>query len=67
MNRKRRPIWMYFSVTDKPDKAKCDNCGELFSFKGGAVCNLRKHLSSKHPTILLENPVKQRAVNLGKF
>lgn len=43
-------LWSYFSVTDNlHQKAKCDLCGQLMSFRG-TITNLKTHLKRKHPT-----------------
>lgn len=51
MNRKRSEVWLHFSVVSS-EKAKCDICKNVFSYKGGATSNLQKHLKSKHISVL---------------
>lgn len=53
-SKKRSQIWLYFSDLNN-GKAKCDYCKSTLSFKGGATCNLKKHILAKHPNINLEN------------
>lgn len=53
-NAKRSEIWMHFTPAENNKaKAKCDICRSLLSYKGGTTSNLKKHLQSKHPTILV--------------
>lgn len=54
-SQKRSDIWNYFTITTK-DKAKCTLCNTVYSYKGGTTSNLKKHLSSKHPTIIVNAP-----------
>lgn len=47
---KRSPIWLHFSVLTA-NTAKCNLCGNKYSFKGGSTSNLKKHLETRHPTV----------------
>lgn len=51
---KKGIVWLYFSNTSLPDKAKCNLCKSVLSYKG-TTTNLRKHLEARHPTIDLPN------------
>lgn len=53
---KRSIVWVHFTPIEGTEKAQCNICRTTYSFKGGATCNLRKHLHSRHPTVLLEEP-----------
>ena len=54
-SQKRSAICLYFSVISDVN-AKCNLCNNHYSYKGGNVSNLRKHLKTKHLSILLEEP-----------
>lgn len=57
VRRKNSSVWSYFSVTDRlHQKAKCDLCGLLMSFRG-TITNLRTHLKRKHPTNTLSQGI----------
>lgn len=53
MNRKRSPVWEYFQEID-PKNAKCSLCSTSLRFDGNAS-NLKKHLKSKHPLVVLKD------------
>lgn len=57
--RKRSQVWLHFTPVDN-EKGKCDVCKSSFSHRGGSVSNLRKHLQTRHPT-LLEEPAAKRS------
>jgi zinc finger BED domain-containing protein 1 (E3 SUMO-protein ligase ZBED1) len=49
---KRSSIWMYFSAIEgKFGKAKCDTCGNMYSYSSGSTTNLASHLRAKHPSL----------------
>lgn len=50
--RKRSDVWSHFVATSATE-AKCNICKKSFSTKGGSTSNLRRHLKSSHPTVLL--------------
>lgn len=60
MSGKTSAIWLHFSAVST-DKAKCNLCNTIYSYKGGTTGNLKKHLKAKHPTIVLEE------TSTGKF
>ncbi|CAH1107422.1 unnamed protein product [Psylliodes chrysocephalus] len=61
-SQKRSDIWKYFTTTSSSDKAKCTLCSTIYFYKGGTTSNLKKHLSSKHPTIILDKSVTRISV-----
>lgn len=46
-SRKRSDLWLHFTQ-QKNEKARCDLCKNIFSYKNGTTSNLRKHLANKH-------------------
>jgi hypothetical protein len=56
-NRKRSGIWRYFSQVSN-DRAKCQFCGQKYSFSGG-ISNLSRHIKLKHPSIELGSGPKR--------
>lgn len=52
---KRSVIWLYFSILSDA-KAKCNLCRSIYSHKNGNITNLRKHLKTRHPTLMLDEP-----------
>lgn len=50
---KRSNIWIHFSIISN-EKAKCHICKNIYSYKGGSLSNLKKHLKNKHPTLTIE-------------
>lgn len=44
---------MHFTVENQT-RARCQLCKLMLSFRGGSTSNMRRHLSSKHPTVLLQ-------------
>ncbi|CAG9840667.1 unnamed protein product [Diabrotica balteata] len=65
-SQKRSDIWNYFTLQSK-DRAECNHCGSLYSYKGGTTSNLKKHLASKHPTIILKtNKTSSQAISLSE-
>lgn len=51
---KRSEIWIHFSIVSA-GSAKCNICGSKYSYKGGSTSNLKKHLQSRHHTLLPKN------------
>ena len=51
-SRKSSQIWGYFSDTGD-NKAKCNFCSRVISFKGGNLFNLNRHVRIMHPTVCL--------------
>lgn len=41
-------LWEFFQKLDNEKKAKCNSCGEIYSFKT-STANLKMHLKRKHP------------------
>ena len=61
LRRKRINIWMFFSpVVGKNNKAKCDTCGNEYSFSGGSTSNLSLHIRAKHPSLVDALPRSKR-------
>ena len=50
-DRKRSAIWMFFTQLSGQFKAKCDTCGNEYSFTGGSTSNLALHTRNKHPSL----------------
>lgn len=61
---KRSSIWLHFTSVSS-EKAKCDICSAMFSYKGGSTSNLKKHLTAKHPitTVIVEKKNKSQKVD----
>jgi BED zinc finger len=58
---KRSAIWQHFTVIEgKANKAKCDTCGEQYSFTGGSTTNLATHLRKKHPSVAENLPRRKK-------
>ncbi|KAG8237031.1 hypothetical protein J437_LFUL016844 [Ladona fulva] len=55
-------VWLYFTAVSA-DEAKCDICKVTLSCKGGTTSNLRKHLNSKHPTVIIEDRINVSATS----
>ncbi|CAH1976566.1 unnamed protein product [Acanthoscelides obtectus] len=53
-DKRRSGVWLYFNAIDS-NKAKCDICQNFLSYKGGATCNLRKHLKAKHFSVITQD------------
>lgn len=53
-DKRRSGVWLYFNAIDS-NKAKCDICKNVLSYKGGATCNLRKHLKAKHFAVITQD------------
>ena len=50
--RKTSQVWEYFSDIGD-NKAKCNFCSKLISYRSGNIFNLNRHVHSVHPTICL--------------
>lgn len=63
MDKKKSDIWKLFSTTSQTDCAKCALCHGIFSFKGGSVTNLKRHIMRKHPAswLSISSRTKQSA------
>lgn len=61
MERKRSDIWNFFTATNE-NSAKCNFCNSPFSYKGGAIGNLTRHLKRKHPFSLTDERRKDISV-----
>lgn len=48
---KRSDIWLHFTIVST-GLAKCNICASKYSYKGGSTSNLKKHLLTKHHTVL---------------
>ncbi|XP_060737441.1 ligand-dependent nuclear receptor-interacting factor 1 isoform X2 [Tachysurus vachellii] len=51
--KKKSDVWTHFVGFSNSD-AKCNICKKTISTKGGSTSNLRRHLKSTHPSVLLE-------------
>jgi len=54
-DRKRSAVWMYFTQLSGQFKAKCNTCGNVYSFTGGSTSNLALHIRKKHPSLPSRN------------
>lgn len=52
-------VWLHFGTISQ-EKAKCNICKNIYSYKNGSVTNLRKHLKNKHPTMILDETRARR-------
>ena len=46
------PVWQHFKRSTKEEKAKCDTCGAMLSWKGGTTGPMRNHLKTKHKLVV---------------
>lgn len=54
MKKKRSKLWNFFEAYDEKSRiAKCNICKVQLSYKT-CTSNLRKHMRSKHPTVIIE-------------
>ncbi|KAF2896786.1 hypothetical protein ILUMI_09389 [Ignelater luminosus] len=63
-SRKRSEVGSFFE--QMPDnKAKCNFCSQILSFKGGSTYNLTRHLKNKHPhSVGVESDTKENELIL---
>ncbi|KAL1505548.1 hypothetical protein ABEB36_005090, partial [Hypothenemus hampei] len=54
MQSHKSAVWLHFDCIEGTSKVKCKICRNLFSYKGSAISNLRKHLKIKHPILCRE-------------
>ncbi|XP_075222067.1 bedwarfed [Lycorma delicatula] len=59
--RKKSPVWKYF-INDKNYRATCRVCNFNFSYKGGAVNNLARHLRLRHGIIVSSRNEKGESI-----
>uniref|UniRef100_A0A0B7BIP8 BED-type domain-containing protein n=1 Tax=Arion vulgaris TaxID=1028688 RepID=A0A0B7BIP8_9EUPU len=59
LQRKRSQLWMHFSIINS-DKAMCDICEGVLSYKRHTTSNLKKHLTTKHPSVVIEGTTCKR-------
>jgi len=52
IKKKTSLLWNHFTEIGY-QKAKCDYCGVGISISGGALNNLKRHMTAKHVTISL--------------
>uniref|UniRef100_A0A669DC03 BED-type domain-containing protein n=1 Tax=Oreochromis niloticus TaxID=8128 RepID=A0A669DC03_ORENI len=65
-SRRRSDIWMHFEMKSATH-AQCNICKAVLSFRGGSTSNMRRHLSSKHPTVMLQQQHSQNpATTIGQ-
>lgn len=65
-NQKKSAVWLHFTpVSDV--KAKCNLCKTIYSYRGGSVSNLRKHLKTKHGSVLIDEPATKKTRPTGKL
>lgn len=55
MSNKSSPVWQFCTLIADKQQVKCNLCQKVFSFKCGAISNIRKHITTKHKTIDLSN------------
>ena len=52
---------MHFSpVVGKTNRAKCDSCGNEYSYSCGSTSNLALHIRTKHPSLANDLPQRKR-------
>lgn len=61
--RKRSDIWMHFDAVT-PSQARCHGCKTTISSHGGSTSNMRRHLKTKHPTVLLPERPEAAAADM---
>lgn len=54
--RKRSDMWNHF-IDLGDSKAKCGYCGNQYSVAGGSFGNLRRHLKTVHPAVIISKAV----------
>jgi len=62
-DRKRSAVWMYFTQLSGQFKAKCNTCGNVYSFTGGSTSNLALHIRKKHPSLAESLPSRNSKGN----
>ena len=62
--RKRGLVWNHF-VPLGDEKAKCNVCPAVISYKRGSTSNLLRHMKKKHPEVDVhdEDPLKMDIMN----
>lgn len=53
MDQKRSAVWLHFGIISN-EKAKCNLCKNMYSYKNGSMSNSRKHMKNKPPTMILD-------------
>ncbi|CAG9840708.1 unnamed protein product [Diabrotica balteata] len=51
---KKSAIWLHFTSVNE-EKAKCNICSNIYSHKSGITSNLRKHMKTKQPLVIVED------------
>lgn len=54
--RKRSDMWNHFTELEN-SKAKCGYCSNSYSVAGGSFGNLRRHLKTVHPAVIISKVV----------
>ncbi|CAI6353411.1 unnamed protein product [Macrosiphum euphorbiae] len=54
--RKRSDIWNHFTELED-SKAKCGYCSNKYSVAGGYFGNLRRHLKTVHPAVIISKAI----------
>ena len=44
----KSPVWLFFTLNDDKNQAKCNICSFAFSYKGGGNNTLKRHIINKH-------------------
>ncbi|CAG9828575.1 unnamed protein product [Diabrotica balteata] len=51
---KKSAIWLHFTSVNE-EKVKCNICSTIYSHKSGTTSNLRKHMKTKNPLVIVED------------
>ena len=47
-NSSHSEVWKYFLKNKVQNRAKCNQCNQIYEIKSGSTTNLRSHLRSRH-------------------
>lgn len=68
MGNLRSLLWHHFTMMNN-EKARCNHCNFVLSFKGGSTSNLKKHITAKHVSLawkfkrVLNNKIDLKSAN----
>jgi len=47
-NSSHSEVWKYFLKNKVQNRAKCNQCNQIYEIKSGSTTNLRSHLRTRH-------------------
>lgn len=63
---KRSVVWKYFTLSDCKGYTKCLKCDITLKYITGNTTNMRSHLTSQHPAIILNEEETDSTVTVSK-